>query len=111
MAASNVQLAGLDIQIDDLAFGLGGDQDRPMANTTYYVALPFLPGDNGPAPAEAVECHSPGAAKRMAEALSRQAQYVGAVAFQRTGDPDTGDFGDAEVIGKYGDVPDDLSGL
>jgi hypothetical protein len=43
-----------------------------------------------------------------AEALSRN---VGAVAFSRTGDPATGDFSDAKVIRKFGDVPDDLSAL
>jgi hypothetical protein len=36
---------------------------------------------------------------------------VGAVAFSRTGDPATGNFGDAIVIKKFGDVPDDLSTL
>jgi hypothetical protein len=33
------------------------------------------------------------------------------VAFRRTGDPATGDFGDATVIKKVGEVPDDLSTL
>jgi hypothetical protein len=37
--------------------------------------------------------------------------HVGAVAFSRTGDPATGDFSDAKVIRKFGDVPDDLSAL
>jgi hypothetical protein len=37
--------------------------------------------------------------------------YVGAVAFSRTGDPATGDFGDAKVIRKFGEVPEDLSAL
>jgi len=37
--------------------------------------------------------------------------HVGAVAFSRTGDPDTGDFSDAEVVRKFGGVPDDLSTL
>jgi hypothetical protein len=32
-----------------------------------------------------------------AEALSRKTGHVGAVAFSRTGDPATGDFGDATV--------------
>jgi hypothetical protein len=36
---------------------------------------------------------------------------VGAVAFSRTGDPATGDFVDAKVICKFGDVPEDLSAL
>ena len=35
----------------------------------------------------------------------------GAVAFSRTGDPATGDFGDAKIIKKFGEVPDDLSTL
>jgi hypothetical protein len=33
------------------------------------------------------------------------------VAFSRTGDPATGDFGDAKIIQKFGEVPDDLSTL
>ena len=36
---------------------------------------------------------------------------VGAVAFSRTGDPATGDFTDAKLIKKFGEVPDDLSTL
>jgi hypothetical protein len=46
-----------------------------------------------------------------AEALSRKEGHIGAIAFCRTGDPATGNFGDATVIRKFGDVPDDLSGL
>jgi hypothetical protein len=46
-----------------------------------------------------------------AEALSRKPGHVGAVAFSRTGDPSTGDFGDAKVIRKFGEVPEDLSAL
>jgi hypothetical protein len=34
-----------------------------------------------------------------------------AVEFSRTGDPATSDFGDAKVLKKFGDVPDDLSAL
>jgi hypothetical protein len=43
--------------------------------------------------------------------LSRREGHVGAVAFSRTGGPDTGDFHDATVLRKFGDVPDDLSAL
>jgi hypothetical protein len=46
-----------------------------------------------------------------AEALSRKEGHVGAVVFSRTGDPATGDFSDAKVLKKFGDMPDDLSGL
>ena len=44
-----------------------------------------------------------------AEALSRRSGHVGAIAFSRTGDPATGDFKDARVIRKFGEVPKDLS--
>ena len=37
--------------------------------------------------------------------------YVGAIAFSRTGDPATGNYGDATVIQKFGDLPEDLSAL
>jgi hypothetical protein len=46
-----------------------------------------------------------------AEALLRKEGNVGAVAFSRTGDPATGDFSDPKVLKKFGEVPDDLSGL
>ena len=36
---------------------------------------------------------------------------IGAVAFSRTGDPMIGEFGDAQLLRKFGNVPDDLSGL
>ncbi|WP_369725663.1 hypothetical protein AB8Z38_13660 [Bradyrhizobium sp. LLZ17] len=82
-----------------------------MSEVTYYVALPFVPSDDGIAAGEAVECFNPNAAVMKAEALSRKPGIVGAVAFSRSGDPATGDFGDATVIRKFGEVPDDLSAL
>lgn len=82
-----------------------------MASTTYYVALPFVASEDGPVPGEAVECQSSGSAKATARALSNNAQYVGAIAFQRTGDPDEGEFGDAEIIERFGETPRDLSAL
>jgi hypothetical protein len=39
----------------------------------------------------------------------RKEGNVGAVAFSGSGDFATGDFSDAKVIRKFGDVPDDLS--
>jgi len=78
---------------------------------TYYVALPFVAADDGIAAGEPTECFNPNAAVMRAEALSRKEGHVSAVAFSRTGDPATGDFGDAKVIRKFGEVPDDLSAL
>jgi hypothetical protein len=83
---------------------------RLMSEVT-YVALPFVPSDDGIAPGEAIECFKPNAAVMKAEALSRKHGHVGAVAFSRSGDPATGDFSDAKLIRKFGDVPEDLSAL
>jgi hypothetical protein len=82
-----------------------------MAEVTYDVALPFVASDDGVAAGEPTECFSPNAAVMRAEALSRKEGNVGAVAFSRTGDPATGEFSDALVIRKFGDVPEDLSTL
>jgi hypothetical protein len=83
-----------------------------MVDVTYYVALPFAIDDAGePAAGTGEELQSPAAAMRRAETLSRQPGNIGAVAFSRTGDPAIGEFSDAIVLGQFGDVPNDLSGL
>jgi hypothetical protein len=82
-----------------------------MAEVTYYVALPFVFSDDGVVAGEAMECFSANAAVMRAEALSRKPGHAGAVAFSRSGDPATGDFSEAKLIRKFGDVPDDLSAL
>ncbi len=83
-----------------------------MADITYYVALPFLRDDAGTLIAGAAEeCQSPTTALRRAEMLSRAVGNIGAVAFSRSGDPMAGEFSDARLIRKFGEVPDDLSGL
>ena len=83
-----------------------------MPDVTYYVALPFMQDDSGtPAAGAAEECQSASGAIRRAEMLSRAPGSIGAVAFSRTGDPMMGEFSDAQVIRKFGEVPDDLSAL
>jgi hypothetical protein len=83
-----------------------------MADVTYYVALSFRHDDAGsPVAGAAEECQSSSAALRRAEVLSRVVGNVGAVAFSRSGDPMVGEFGDAQMLRKFGNVPDDLSGL
>src|ERR1019366_9014949 len=97
-----------------------------MADVTYYVALPFQRDDSrsqalrlpfqrddsgSPVAGAAEECQSSSGALRRAEVLSKTAGCVGAVAFSRTGDPLIGEFSDAQMLRKFGDVPDDLSGL
>ncbi len=83
-----------------------------MADVTYYVALPFLEDDTGaPIAGAAEECQSPSGALRRAEIMSRSSGNIGAVAFSRTGDPMIGEFNDARLLQKFGNVPDDLGGL
>ena len=83
-----------------------------MADITYYVALPFLHDDSGsPAAGAAEECQSASGAIRRAELLSRAPGSIGALAFSRTGDPMIGEFSDAQLLKKFGSVPDDLGGL
>ena len=68
-------------------------------DVTYYVALPFVIADDG------VACLSANAAVMRAEAPSCKPGCAGAIAFCRTGDPATGEFGYAKLIRKFGDVP------
>jgi hypothetical protein len=75
---------------------------------TYYVALPFVQGDEGIAPGQAQGCPSEAAAIRRAEAMSHTAPNVGALAFKRTGDPNVGQFNDANLLGSFGEVPENL---
>ena len=83
-----------------------------MADLTYYVAMPFLQDDTGsPTAGAAEECQSSSSALRRAELLSRAAGSIGAVAFSRTGDPMSGEFAEAKLLRKFGEVPDDLSAL
>ena len=82
-----------------------------MAEVTYYVALPFAQSEEGVVPREAVECTSAHAAVARAEVFSRKEGIAGAVAFCRSGDPATGEFGDAILLRRFGDVPNDLSAL
>ena len=83
-----------------------------MADLTYYVAMPFLQDETGsPMAGAAEECQSSSSALRRAELLARSAGSIGAVAFSRTGDPMSGEFAEAKLLRKFGNVPDDLSGL
>ncbi len=83
-----------------------------MADVTYYVAMPFLLDQEGePVAGAAEECQTPAAALRRAEIMSRAAGSIGAIAFSRSGDPMSGEFSDAKLIRKFGNVPDDLSAL
>jgi len=75
---------------------------------TYHVVVAFDRNASGDlTPGEAREVMSPLVAERRARALALE--HVGALAFSRTGNPATGEFDDAVVIARFGDV--DLDSL
>ena len=80
-------------------------------SVTYYVALPFVRTEDGIAAGRAQECQSAPEANRKAEVMSRDPANAGALAFKRTGDPSLGNFSDATILMKFGDVPDNLDEL
>ncbi|MGJ5176620.1 hypothetical protein ACQR16_06740 [Bradyrhizobium oligotrophicum] len=83
-----------------------------MPDVTYYVAMPFQRDELGILIAgTAEECQSATAALRRAEAMSRLPGAIGAVAFSRSGDPLMGEFSDARLLHKFGELPDDFGEL
>jgi hypothetical protein len=77
-----------------------------MANITYHVVMAFVRDGDGELVAEPpIEMPSASAATSRARSLS--ATKAGAIAFSRTGDPMLGEFADAVVLFKAGEVPDD----
>jgi hypothetical protein len=77
-------------------------------SVTYYVVVPFDWSEDGDLIAgPAQEATSAGSAERGASSLA--GKHAGAVAFSRTGDPAIGEFQDAVVLAKFGDV--DLNSL
>jgi len=78
---------------------------------TYSVALPFDVADGSVVVGEPIECPNAAVAIGRAEGLCKILGHTGAVAVSRTGDPATGDFREATVLRKFGDVPEDLSAL
>jgi hypothetical protein len=70
---------------------------------TYHVVIAFdRDGEGDLKPGEAREVLSPIVAERRARALSLE--HAGAVAFSRTGDPTTGEFHDAVILARFGEV-------
>lgn len=81
-----------------------------MASITYYVALPILAGEDGDLYAgEGVEAQSEREARSRAAGLAEG--HAGAVAFSRSGDPATGEFEPAIVLGSYGELPADIADM
>jgi hypothetical protein len=80
-----------------------------MPVVTYYVALPFKHLDDGQIVAgEPVECRDAYKARSSAAKMEADPNYRGAIAFSRTGDPAMGEFEDAVIIARLGEVDDAL---
>jgi hypothetical protein len=77
-------------------------------SVTYYVALPFVRTEEGLAAGQPQEMPNEPSAIRRAEAMSRQPDHIGALAFKRSGDPNTGSYGDATILQTFGEVPENL---
>jgi hypothetical protein len=74
-----------------------------MAKITYFVVIPFEIDERGrAAPRDAIQAQNAGHALRLAERLAAKG---GAIAFSRSGNPQLGEFDDAEVLAIYGTVP------
>lgn len=70
---------------------------------TYHVVIPFDRNEEGDlVPGEANEAPNKDSARRRAQALAETPPHVGALAFSRTGDPDSGEFAEGEVIAEFG---------
>lgn len=80
-------------------------------SVTYYVAIPFLHTEDGPAAGQAQEMPNEGAAVRQAEAMARKPEHAGALAFKRSGTPNIGQFGDATILRSFGEIPANLDEL
>jgi hypothetical protein len=86
------------------------DRMRQMSEVTCYVALPFVPSDDGIALGEAIECSNPNSAVMKAEALSRKPGHWRRRVQPRNGIPQPA-HQRRQLIRKFGDVPNDRSAL
>lgn len=76
-----------------------------MPQITYFAVQPFEAVREGLRTREAISAQS----RSQAIAIARRlAEKGGAVAFSRTGDPESGEWADAQILGIYGEVPGDF---
>lgn len=74
---------------------------------TYFVVQTFQQGNKGMLiPDQARQARDLNHCKILAERMAKTSASV--VAFSRNGDPTTGEWDDAVVVAKHGDVPAEL---
>ncbi|MCA3572989.1 MAG: hypothetical protein IOC86_03670 [Aestuariivirga sp.] len=78
-----------------------------MANVTFFVMIPFKKMKGAISAQAGVQCQSERSAMSQARnAVTKGA--IGAIAFKRSGDPGLGEYGEAVLICKEGELPDDV---
>jgi hypothetical protein len=78
-----------------------------MPNVTYHVVMTFIRDEDGELVADP-PTEMPSANAAILRARSLSATKAGAIAFSRTGDPMLGEFADAVVLFKAGEVPENV---
>ena len=78
----------------------------PSTSVTYFVVQPFRLSGEGYCLAEDAQ-ELPSAAAALRRAKTFEAPGRAAIAFSRTGDPQTGDWGDAVILGQFGALPEE----
>jgi hypothetical protein len=77
-----------------------------MTKKTYYVVQPFESAAKGRSKVlQPFEVPNERAALIRAEGWAKKG---GAIAFSRSGDPECGEFDDAVIIGRFGEIPRDF---
>jgi len=73
---------------------------------TRYVAVSFQRAGENLAPGPAVECPDASTAILRAQLMIKENEIVGSIAFSRRGNPGTGEFEAAAILGTFGDLPE-----
>jgi len=76
-----------------------------MVEIAQFIAMPIDLTDDGLVAGEGFKCASPAAAIERAKGYWKIFGHAGAIAFVRTGYPDT----QTTVLRRFGSVPDDLN--
>jgi hypothetical protein len=78
-----------------------------MAELTYFMVVPFDYVDGGIVAGEPIKCPTPAAAIARAQGLWKTFGHAGAIAISRTSDFEIGKFQAAQVLRRFGQVPNE----
>jgi hypothetical protein len=82
-----------------------------MATQSNFVVITFTKADEGFKAGRPMECGNAKAAMTKARLVVESQKFSGAVAIKNSGDPTSGVFKDPEILGKFGEVPDDVGDM